>query len=333
MTFLSLFSSSEKSLPTKPEEDLEKQVDLEGEEDEKEPVPETVAVASVAHSDAMNKLSTLEAKLAALLTGHIQEVKSIREGAATATATRRTATCETSSSGVDSGDQKQHVHLTAVDTHIKHLDEFFNAYVQNVRVLQERLAQEQTYLDEQGPDSEEHVHINAKTYESLLHQFNMQVVISTFSAGLIVAYCSLAQATLRASKHNQRLFNVGVLLSLFAIAFHAGNIVISGRSAALCSDHTVTKKHTLAYFHRALAACEQLYLHGTIFFVVAVFEMSFTMFDTVVYPAVFCGVSIVGVVLLVTGKYREVSVMWRNLVWMKAMVLTMSGRVGSQLAR
>ena len=127
--------------------------------------------------------------------------------------------------------------------------------------------------------------------------------------------------------HAKRLFNVGLLLSLFAITFHLFNVIISGRGTALCSDHTLVKEHTIAYFHRALATCEQLYLHGTLIFVVAVLEMSFAMFDSVVYPAVFCGVAALGGVVLVTGKFRKVSVMYQNVARVKALMWTLSGKV------
>jgi len=125
----------------------------------------------------------------------------------------------------------------------------------------------------------------------------------------------------------QRLFNVGLLLSFFAITFHMFNIIISGRAAALCSDHTLVKEYPLSYFYNSLATCEQLYLHGTLVFVVAVLEMSFAMFDSVIYPAVFCGVAALAGVVLVTGRYRKVSVMYRNVLKMKAVAVTLGGKV------
>ena len=105
------------------------------------------------------------------------------------------------------------------------------------------------------------------------------------------------------------------------------NIIISGRGAALCSDHTLVKEYPLSYFHNSLATCEQLYLHGTLLFVVAVLEMSFAMFDNVIYPAVFCGVAALAGVVLLTGRYRKVSVMYRNVLKMKTVAVTVGGKV------
>ncbi|KAF8628066.1 hypothetical protein AX17_006069 [Amanita inopinata Kibby_2008] len=159
-----------------------------------------------------------------------------------------------------------------------------------------------------------------KKYKSLMNQFNVQIALSTFACTLIVAFCAFVNAVI--SRHNGGRghgipFNVGVLLGFLAIAFHAGNIVISGRGAALCSGwHVVDKpERPVSYFLDTLAVCEHLYLHGTIFFILAVFEMSFIIFDHYVYPAIFCGMSLLGVLLLFTGKYREVSVVHKELVF------------------
>ena len=155
---------------------------------------------------------------------------------------------------------------------------------------------------------------------------------STFTAGLIVSFCGLGKALQRDGEYAERLFNVGVLLSFFAMTFHMFNIIISGRAAALCSDHTTIKEYPLSYFHNSLATCEQLYLHGTLVFVVAVLEMSFAMFDRVIYPAVFCGVSGLAGLVLVSGRYRKVSVMYRNLVRLKAIVTMLGGKVRTSRA-
>ena len=111
------------------------------------------------------------------------------------------------------------------------------------------------------------------------------------------------------------MYNLGILLSLIAVAFHAGNIIIAGRGAVLCSDpDTEIDLRRLNYFHAVLVVCEHLHLHGTIFFVIAVFETSFLLFAHYVYPGIFCGLSVVGVALYLTGKYREVSLMYRDIM-------------------
>ncbi|KAK2467626.1 hypothetical protein APHAL10511_000481 [Amanita phalloides] len=118
----------------------------------------------------------------------------------------------------------------------------------------------------------------------------MQLLISTFTASLTASFVGLSKSLQIEGAYAQRLFNVGALFSLFALVMHIFNILISGRATALCSNHTLVKEHTLAYFHCALATCEQLYLHGTLVFGVAMLELSFVMFNSIIYPAVFCSV-------------------------------------------
>ena len=57
------------------------------------------------------------------------------------------------------------------------------------------------------------------------------------------------------------------------------------------------------------------------------------MFDNVVYPAVFCGVAALAGLVLVTGRYRKVSVMYRNMVKLKAVATMLGGKVRSTRAR
>ncbi|KAF8623934.1 hypothetical protein AX15_006101 [Amanita polypyramis BW_CC] len=292
-------------------------------------------------ADVLRKLEALEAKLGTLLNVHVQEVKALRQSTIVNVkgagnlgdkkdrdGVTTTAELDAETDHYTRRDDERTTDLYSgsrrLHTHVKHLDDFFDAYVKNVRVLQEQLNSK--FPEGQGRTGEQVGIEDRRTYETLMQQFNMQLVISTFSAGLIVSFCGLAQTLLADGPHVKRLYNVGLLLSLFAITFHMFNIIISGRGAALCSDHTLVKEHTIGYFYRALETCEQLYLHGTLFFVVAVLEMSFVMFDSVVYPAVFCGVALLGGVVLVTGKFRKVSVMYQNVVRMKAVVWTVSGR-------
>ena len=171
--------------------------------------------------------------------------------------------------------------------------------------------------------------IVSRLFYDVVH-YNPNARQSTFTAGLNVSFCGLGKALLNNGAYAQRLFNVGVLLSFFSMTCHMFNIIISGRAAALCSDHTIVKVYPLSYFHDSLATCEQLYLHGTIIFVTAVLEMSFAMFDNVVYPAVFCGVAALAGLVLVTGRYRKVSVMYRNMVKLKAVATTLGGKVRSR---
>jgi len=108
--------------------------------------------------------------------------------------------------------------------------------------------------------------------------------------------------------------DIGLLFSFLAIAFHAGSIIISGRGAVLCSDPDAKGRRPVKYFDETLVLCEHLHLDGTIFFVLAVFVSSFLVFNHVYYPLIFCALSLLGVALFFAGKYREVSVTYKDFV-------------------
>ena len=114
--------------------------------------------------------------------------------------------------------------------------------------------------------------------------------------------------------------DIGLLFSFLAIAFHAGNIIISGRGAVLCSDPYVTGIRPVEYFDKTLVLCEHLHLDGIVFFVIAVFISSFLVFDRYVYPLIFCGLSLLGVALFFSGKYREVSVVYKDFCYIKRVI-------------
>ena len=111
--------------------------------------------------------------------------------------------------------------------------------------------------------------------------------------------------------------DIGFLFSFLAIAFHAGGIIISGRGAVLCSDPDAKGKRPIEYFDETLVLCEHLHLDGTIFFVLAVFVSSFLVFSRFYYPLIFCALSLLGVALFFAGKYREVSVTYKDFILMR----------------
>lgn len=39
------------------------------------------------------------------------------------------------------------------------------------------------------------------------------------------------------------------------------------------------------------------------------------MFKSHVYPAVFCGVSVLALGAIIAGKYRQISVLWKDFRW------------------
>ncbi|KAK2465113.1 hypothetical protein APHAL10511_002921 [Amanita phalloides] len=247
-------------------------------------------------------LSPLESKLGTLLTSHIQQIKALHGDN-----DRKARLSE--ASGADTVTEEAHSH---VHTHLKHLDDFFDGYVQNVRVLQARL--DSKFPQGQGTTNE-HVHIEEKTYEILLQQFNMQLLISTFTASLAVSFVGLSKSLQIEGAYPQRLFNVSALLSLFALALHIFNILISGRAALLepYPDQGAHLPTSIAPSPRASSS-------GTLVFGATMLELSFVLSDSIIYPAVFCGVTALVGIALLTGK---VSVMYRNVVRVKVMVWTL----------
>ncbi|KAF8338635.1 hypothetical protein F5887DRAFT_1077572 [Amanita rubescens] len=162
--------------------------------------------------------------------------------------------------------------------------------------------------------------LNKEYYESLVRRFTMQVTLSTFACALIVTYCNLINALV--TNINKDLiggiaFNIGLLLSFISIALHAGSAIVAGRAAVVCSEpdlksQTYRDEH---YFNNIFTTCEHLDLDGTIVFFAAVFETSFLMFNNYVYPGVFCGVSVLILVGITVGKYRKISVVWKDFRW------------------
>ncbi len=143
---------------------------------------------------------------------------------------------------------------------------------------------------------------------------------STFACALIVTYCNLINALV--TNVNKDLigsiaFNIGLLLSFLAIALHAGSAIVAGRAAVVCSEPDLKAQphRSEQYFNNIFTTCEHLDLDGTIVFVLAVFETSFLLFNSYVYPAVFCAVSVLVLVGIIVGKYRQISVVWKDFRW------------------
>src|SRR6266550_2102297 len=82
---------------------------------------------------------------------------------------------------------------TRIHIHVKHLDDFFEGYVRNVRMLQKRL-DKSAFPDDPGKSGtillyrihlilartetqDEQMDIRKSTYEALMQQFNMQLII------------------------------------------------------------------------------------------------------------------------------------------------------------
>lgn len=161
------------------------------------------------------KLEELETNLGTLLSSHIQEIRSFRESLAAEEHNKRLSSATsmrfvssvgmlntemqgTAASGQvdDTKHESGPLGQSRIYTHVKHLEDFFDGYVQNVRLLQGRLNNGGSPPDGgQGKSWElwlagssklktlvtetqnEEGDIEEKTYDALMQQFNMQLII------------------------------------------------------------------------------------------------------------------------------------------------------------
>jgi hypothetical protein len=136
---------------------------------------------------------------------------------------------------------------------------------------------------------------------------------STFTASLIVAFLSLAKSIML--DDHRVAFDIGMLLALFAMSAHFGNIIVAGRGAALTSQHAATGQSAcdLKWFRLYLELCEQLQTIATILFIVVIFQLTFFMFDELEYPLILLGVALFAGLIVFWSVYWRVSITFRNI--------------------
>ena len=120
-----------------------------------------------------------------------------------------------------------------------------------------------------------------------------------------------------------------MLLALFAMSVHLGNIIVAGRGSALTSQHSATdhETHDLAYFHLYLGLCEQLQFIATVLFIVSIIELTFVMFREIEYPLVLLGVAILGGLIVFWSVYWRVSITFRNVKFLVKSVRNLQFRL------
>ncbi|KAF8881217.1 hypothetical protein BD779DRAFT_1802750 [Infundibulicybe gibba] len=139
-----------------------------------------------------------------------------------------------------------------------------------------------------------------RRYESLAEQFGILVLIATFTAGLIIAFMSLARDVINPDKSTRQHFDVGTLLALFATGTQLGTVIVAGRGAALCFRQAVYYSgkppsddgNSVKDFRHYFFICEQLQLFGTFLFFASILFFVFFMFEHIRYPIIFyvaCG--------------------------------------------
>ncbi|KAF8622974.1 hypothetical protein AX15_006573 [Amanita polypyramis BW_CC] len=82
--------------------------------------------------------------------------------------------------------------------------------------------------------SDNRAKLEAAEYDALGQQFTTLVIISTFTANLIIGFLTLAYNILRSQTDFPKIkFEVGMFFALGGMAIHSGVIIVAGRSAAL----------------------------------------------------------------------------------------------------
>ncbi|KAF8908493.1 hypothetical protein CPB84DRAFT_1843398 [Gymnopilus junonius] len=212
----------------------------------------------------------------------------------------------------------------ALDTHAQALHTFLVAHAENIRNLQDALSGSATTAVTKpvihAPPAPAYKTISAETVESnpsaedLNRQFTMLVVISTFTAALIVSFISLVFNIV--DTRHKTAFNVGMFFSFISLLIHLGDIVIAGRGAALASQQDKLKLHDSHFFNVYLTICEQLQFVALIVFTVSIAVMIFLIFSSVAFPIVLVFLSLIGIFVVFSSAYWEVSITLRNLKYL-----------------
>ncbi|KAG6852782.1 hypothetical protein C0991_009119 [Blastosporella zonata] len=142
------------------------------------------------------------------------------------------------------------------------------------------------------------------------------MIVSTFTASLIISFLSLVKSIV--IDNHQTAFDIGMLLSFFAMSIHFGNIIVAGRGSALTSQHVVDDEvgHDLAYFYHYLELCEQLQFFATLVFLISVAQLTFIVFHRLLYPLVLMGIAAVGSLIVFWSVYWKVSMTFRNMMFL-----------------
>ncbi|KAG5642475.1 hypothetical protein DXG03_002753 [Asterophora parasitica] len=220
-----------------------------------------------------------------------------------------------------------------MSVHVSNLQDFLVAHIKNIGQLRDALPPPQSHekfpsnpIVPLAPDHE-------KEYEALASQFNMLIVIATFTASVIISYLSLVKSIV---EHDHPVaFDIGMLISFFAMNLHFGNIVVAGRGSALASQLPAEHepKYTLKYFHLYLELCEQLQFFATILFFVSVTFLTFFIFHDITLPIILLAVSFFGGLIVLWSAYWKVSMTLRNIMFIVGRVRGLRIRAASHVQK
>jgi len=187
---------------------------------------------------------------------------------------------------------------------------------------------------------------------SLSSEFNILVLISTFTAALIISFLSFAQSVIdNTTSSNRTPFQYGMFFHIISIGFHLFAALVAARSGMICfrisksldiqmatdgtSDSQTIEEypnvnnsdrptkppiHTsydqrlhMSDFRRFLILCEQLQLIGTTIYFPSALFLIFYMFDRIEFAIVLYAMTGIGAVAVYRLGFWKVSVLWHDL--------------------
>lgn len=187
---------------------------------------------------------------------------------------------------------------------------------------------------------------------SLSSEFNILVLISTFTAALVIAFLSLAQSLI-GNVRSSRPYQFGLFFSFVAMGFHLFATLVASRAGMICfrlsksldthlsidqdsSDSQTIEEHRnvgedglnrlkpdtrswydrkldMTDFQRFLVLCEQLQLIGTTIYIPSALFLLFFMFERKEFPIVIYAMTGLGGLAVYRLGFWKVSVLWRDL--------------------
>ncbi|KIM38022.1 hypothetical protein M413DRAFT_30435 [Hebeloma cylindrosporum] len=221
-----------------------------------------------------------------------------------------------------------------LEIHMAALQTFLAAHLENVRALQSSVPPVVDGRRATGKSDQVHKGTRAGggqedemyMYATLAQQFHMRVVISTFTAVLIVMLLALVDGII--GPRRRIAFSVAMLFSFMALSIHFANIFLAGRGAMLTtttiSGGTNPDIDSLRFY---LAICGNLHLASTVLLLVSIAVMIFLIFSSIAFPLVLLFLSGIAALIVFVSAYWEVPVTLGNVVFLAANV----GRLKSSL--
>jgi len=185
---------------------------------------------------------------------------------------------------------------------------------------------------------------------SLSSEFNILVLISTFTSALIISFLSFSQNII-VNARNSRPFQFGMFFSIISIGFHLFAALLAARAGMICfrisksldiqvapvgaldsqtveeqpnvndvDDRLKCPTHTsydgrldMPDFQRFIVLCEQLQLMGTALYFPSALFLIFYIFERMEFAIAIYALTGVGTWAIYSLGFWKVSVLWHDL--------------------